>query len=86
MVKFTVEQLENPPTVFGILQGDFGVRVFYNQQAGIRAIEDLSQFLSGEEQRKLKDLVLCDRKLPVHGETVEMEELVAEALPTNYVM
>ena len=86
MVKFTVEQFENPPTTFGVLQGTFGVRVFNNQMAGLKAVDGLEQFLPLQERERLKELILASRKLPDRGENLEMEELVSEALPTNRVM
>jgi len=86
MVKFTIGQLEKPPTIYGMLQGPFGVRVFYNQPAGLLAVERVREYLAAGEEERLKRRIQSAKKLPVRGETPEMEELVAEALPAKYVM
>lgn len=86
MVTFTIGQLEKPPTVYGMLRGSFGVRVFYNQPAGLRAVEQVREYLAAGEEERLKKRIQSTKKLPERGETPELEELVAQALPPKYVM
>jgi hypothetical protein len=85
MLTFTVHQLSNPPTCLGVLKGPFGVRIFYNKPAGLKAVDSLKKLLPLPERVQLKDRIL-ESSLPERGETPEMEQLVAEALPSGYVM
>ena len=86
MVIFTVGQVEVLHLFYGMLQGPFGVRVFFNQPAGFKAVDQVKGFLLAGEEEHLKSKIQASKNLPARGWSPEMEELVGEALPPRYVM
>jgi hypothetical protein len=86
MVIFTLMKIENPPIVYGLLEGTFGARVFFNKMAGMVAIEEIAQFIPQDEIEHIKEAILNCAKLPVRGDSEELEYFVAKAPPPKYIM